>query len=119
MSDEQPIIYFNCSCSKSKQTLELLRDKGFQPTIIDYLDNPPTIDELKVILIQLGIPAIDLLRRSEPVFVEAGLNVDDLNENDLLEAITGCPSLLQRPIVTYKGKAALGRPAENILDILN
>jgi len=119
MSNEQPIIYFNCSCSKSKQTLKLLHDKGFQPTIIDYLDNPPTINELKIILTQLCIPAIDLLRRTEPVFIEAGLDIDDLTENDLLEAITGCPSLLQRPIVTYKGKAALGRPAENILDILN
>lgn len=118
MTDEQPTIYFNCSCSKSNQTLKLLQDKGFQPTIIDYLDNPPTIDELKTIVKQLGIPTIDLLRRTEPVFVEAGLDVDDLTENDLLEAITGCPSLLQRPIVVYKGKAALGRPAENILDIL-
>lgn len=118
MNDTQPTIYFNCSCSKSKQTLELLKKQGFEPTIINYLDNPPTIDELKIILKQLNLPAIDILRRTEPVFLEAGLDADDLSEDDLLEAITGCPSLLQRPIVIYNNKAALGRPAENVLDIL-
>ncbi len=118
MSDIQPVIYFNCSCSKSKQTLELLKGQGFEPTIIDYLDNPPTINELKTILKQLNLSAIDILRRTEPVFLEAGLDADDLTEDDLLEAITGCPSLLQRPIVVYNNQAALGRPAENILAIL-
>ncbi len=119
MSDTQPIIYFNCSCSKSNQTLELLKEKGFDPTIIDYLDNPPSIDELKVLLQQLNLNAIDILRRTEPVFLEAGLDAFDLTDDELLEAITGCPSLLQRPIVVYKNKAALGRPAENILSILD
>jgi len=118
MNDTQPVIYFNSSCSKSNQTLDLLKAEGFEPTIIDYLDNPPSVDELKIILKQLDLTAIDILRRTEPVFLEAGLDADDLSEHDLLEAITGCPSLLQRPIVVYKNKAALGRPAENILNIL-
>jgi len=119
MNDAQPVIYFNCSCSKSNQTLDLLREKGYQPTIVNYLDTPPSIDDLKLILQQLNMSAIDIIRRTEPVFVEAGLDVDDLSEDELLEAITGCPSLLQRPIVVFKGKAVLGRPAENILDILS
>ncbi len=118
MSDTQPTIYFNPSCSKSNQTLALLKEKGFQPVIINYFDNPPSIDELKTLLKQLNLTAIDILRRTEPVFKEAGLDADELTEDELLEAINGCPSLLQRPIVVYKGKAALGRPAENILDIL-
>lgn len=118
MSDNQPTIYYNISCSKSNQTLDLLRDQGFEPQIINYLDNPPTVEELKNILKQLNLSAYDILRRTEPVFVEAGMDVDELSEDEILEAITGCPSLLQRPIVVYKGKAALGRPAENILEIL-
>jgi len=84
MSDKQPTIYYNCSCSKSNQTLELLREQGFEPNIINYLDTPPSIDELKVILKQLNMSAEDILRRTEPVFVEAGLDVDDLSEDDIL-----------------------------------
>lgn len=118
MSTNQPTIYYNFSCSKSKQTLDLLREQGFEPNIIDYLNTPPSIAELKTILRQLNISATDILRRSEPVFIEAGLDVDDLSEDEILEAITGCPSLLQRPIVVYNNKAALGRPAENVLAIL-
>lgn len=118
MSDNQPTIYFNASCSKSNQTLDLLKEKGFDPTIINYLETPPTVDELKTILKQLNLNVIDIIRRTEPVFKEAGLDVDDLSDEELLEAITGCPSLLQRPIVVYNNKAVLGRPAENILDII-
>ncbi len=118
MSSPQPTIYFNRKCSKSNQTLDLLKEKGFEPTIIDYLDNPPSIDELKTILKQLNLSARDILRRTEPIFLEAGLDADDLSEDQILEAINGCPSLLQRPIVIFKNKAVLGRPAENILSII-
>ena len=118
MSNKQPTIYYNCSCSKSNQTLDLLREQGFEPNIINYLDTPPSIAELKVILKQLNLTATEILRRTEPVFIEAGLDIDDLSEDEILEAITGCPSLLQRPIVVYNNKAALGRPAENVLNIL-
>ena len=118
MSEQQPTIYYNSKCSKSNQTLELLKEKGFNPTVINYLDTPPTIEELKILLKQLNMEARDILRSTEPVFKEAGLDEDTLSDDEILEAITGCPSLLQRPIVVYKDKAALGRPAENVLPIL-
>lgn len=119
MQEQQPTIYYNCKCSKSNQTHELLIEKGFNPTVINYLDNPPTIEELKVLLKQLNLHARDILRSTEQVFKDAGLDEETLSEDEILEAISGCPSLLQRPIVVYKGKAALGRPAENILSILD
>ncbi|MBL7002969.1 MAG: arsenate reductase (glutaredoxin) [Gammaproteobacteria bacterium] len=118
MTTEQPTIYFNCKCSKSNQTLELLKQNGFEPNIVNYIEDALTVDELKALLKLLGLGARDILRSTEAVFVDAGLDEETLSEDEILEAINGCPSLLQRPIVTYQGKAALGRPPENILTIL-
>ena len=112
-------IYYNPKCSKSRGTLELLQEKGIDPEIIEYMDDPPDQQTLAHIVKMLGLPARDLLRTTEQVFKDAGLDDTDLSDEAILEAISQCPTLLQRPIVVVDDKkAALGRPPENILEIL-
>lgn len=118
MSLKQPTIYYNCACSKSNQTLDLLKQKGYEPTIINYLETPPSIDELKLILKKLNLTVIDIFRQTEPSFVATGLEAKKLSDDELLKLMIESPHLIQRPIVVFNDKAALGRPAENILTIL-
>ena len=109
-------IYHNPRCSKSRQTLQIIEDKGISPTIITYLDNPPSIDELKAILSKLGITPRELLRKKEAD--ECGLNDDSLNEDALIAGMVANPRAIERPIVVKGDKAVLGRPPENVLDLL-
>jgi len=119
MADAQVTIYYNPRCSKSRQTLELLQQQGVEPEIIEYMKDPPDIETLKKITSLLGLPVRDLLRRTEQVFKDAGMDDADLSDDDIYEAISECPTLLQRPIVVVDDKkAALGRPPENVLEIL-
>ena len=111
-------IYHNPRCSKSRQTLQLLEDNGVEPEVIEYLDTPPSVAELKRILGLLGMTARDLMRRGEAVYKEAGLDDATLSEEALLEAMVRNPILIQRPIVLSKGRAAIGRPPESVLEIL-
>ena len=112
------IIYHNPKCSKSRQTLELLGEKNITPTIIEYLINPPTVEKLKEILSQLGIAPRDLMRKKEDAYEELGLANPSLSDNDLIGFMIEYPILIERPIVVANGKAALGRPPEQVLDIL-
>jgi arsenate reductase len=119
MATKQVTIYYNPRCSKSRQTLELLQQQGIEPEIIEYMKDPPDIDTLKQIVSMLGLPVRDLLRSTEQVFKDAGMDDADLSDDDIYEAISECPTLLQRPIVIIDNeKAALGRPPENVLEIL-
>ena len=111
-------IYYNPRCSKSRATLELLQEKGIEPEIIEYMDTPPDIDTLKKLVEMLGITPRELMRRHEQVFKDAGLDDPTFTDDELLEAISQCPSLLERPIVVNGDKAAMGRPPETVLDIL-
>lgn len=111
-------IYYNPRCSKSRATLELLQEKGIEPEIIEYMDAPPDIDTLKKLVKMLGITPRELMRRHEQVFKDAGLDDPTFTDEELLEALAQCPSLLERPIVVNGNKAAMGRPPENVLDIL-
>ena len=111
-------IYHNPKCSKSRQTLELLREKNITPTIIEYLKNPPTAEKLKEILSQLGIAPRDLMRKKEDAYKELGLANSSLSDEDLIGFMVTHPILIERPIVVANGKAALGRPPEQVLDIL-
>ena len=112
-------IYYNPKCSKSRGTLELLEQKGINPEIIEYMNDPPDQETLTKIVKMLGVPARDLLRSNEQVFKDAGLDDSDLTDDEILEALAQCPTLLQRPIVVVDDKkAALGRPPENVLEIL-
>lgn len=108
-------IYHNPRCSKSRQTLTLLGEKGITPTVVEYLDTPPSAAELKRILALLGIGPRDLLRRKEAR--EAGLD-PALDGDALIAAMVAHPAVIERPIVVAGGKAALGRPPERVLDIL-
>jgi len=119
MAQKHVTIYFNPRCSKSRQTLELLQQQGIEPEVIEYMKDPPDIETLKKITAMLGLPIRDLLRTTEQDFKDAGMDDADLTDDDIYEAISECPTLLQRPIVIIDNeKAALGRPAENILKIL-
>ena len=111
-------IYHNPKCSKSRQTLELLNENGITPTVIEYLKTPPTAETLKVILGQLGMTPRDLMRKKEDIYSELKLDNPSLTEDDLIDAMVKHPILIERPIVLANGKAALGRPPEQVLDIL-
>ena len=118
MSDEKPVIYHNPLCSKSRETLELLQQHVSDPQIIDYLEEPPDADELRRIIEMLGISARDLLRTTESVYRDAGLDDDSLEDDEIIEAICEFPALMQRPIVVLGDKAIIGRPPTRVLDII-
>jgi len=111
-------IYHNPRCSKSRQTLELLNEKGVDSDVVEYLNTPPDAKTLKEILSMLGISADQLLRKHEAEFKEAGLDQEGISEEQIIEAMVKFPKLIERPIVIANGKAAIGRPPTQILDIL-
>lgn len=111
-------IYHNPRCSKSRQTLALLEAKGITPKVVHYLETPPDADELKAILLKLGLTARDIIRRSESVYKELGLADTGLGDSALITALSGNPELIERPIVVSGEKAAIGRPPEAVLSIL-
>lgn len=119
MSNAKVTIYHNPRCSKSRETLQLLEENNVEPDVIEYMKEPPDIPTLQNLIKMLGISARDLLRTNEQVYKDAGLDDSDLTEQEILEALNQCPTLLQRPIVVVDDqKAALGRPPEAVLDIL-
>ena len=111
-------IYHNPRCSKSRQTLSLIQEKGIEPEIVLYLDAPPTQKALKGILALLGISARTLLRKGEQDYKELGLADSTLTESALIKAMCTHPKLIERPIVVVGDKAVLGRPPENVLELL-
>ncbi len=111
-------IYHNPKCSKSRQTLALLEEKGVAPDIIEYLKTPPTVDQLKEILALLNLSPRELMRKKESEYKELDLANTSLSDDDLIKAMVENPILIERPIVVANGKAALGRPPENVLEIL-
>ena len=114
----QVTIWHNPRCSKSRQTLKLLEDNGIKPVIRKYLEDAPSPTELRNVLGKLGLTAADLVRRQESLFKELGLNNAGASEDQLLAAMTEHPKLIERPVVITDKGAALGRPPENVLDIL-
>ena len=111
-------IYHNPRCSKSRQTLALLQDKGIEPTIIEYLASPPDAATLAGILDKLGLEPRELMRRKEAPYKELGLADAGKSRDALIQAMVDNPILIERPIVLSGGKAALGRPPEQVLEIL-
>ena len=112
-------IYHNPKCSKSRQTLKLLQEQGINPVTIEYLKNPPTVEKLKEILSLLGVSPRDLMRKKEDEYKELDLANSRLSDEDLIGFMVKNPNLIERPIVLANGKAALGRPPEQVLYILN
>lgn len=110
-------IWNNPRCSKSRQTLALLEEKGIAPEIRLYLKDPPTLQELQDLQAMLGGPVIGFTRTGEKTFRDLGLTKAS-PDADLLAAMAAHPILIERPIVIAKGQARIGRPPENVLDLL-
>ncbi|MDR6263843.1 arsenate reductase (glutaredoxin) [Roseobacter sp. N2S] len=109
-------IWHNPRCSKSRQTLDLLQTAGHTPTVIRYLDTPPTAEHIRSALALLDLPAIKLMRAGEKRFKELGLSKTDSAET-LITAMEENPILIERPVVLTDTKAAIGRPPEAVLDL--
>ena len=109
-------IYHNPRCSKSRETLQLLEERGAAPQVVEYLKTPPTEAELRRILVLLGKGPRDLLRRKEAA--EAGIDPDALADAALIAAMVAHPAVIERPIVVAGDKAAVGRPPQAVLAIL-
>ena len=111
-------IFHNPRCSKSRQTLAMLEEKGIELEIVKYLDTPPSAGELKTVLGFLGIGPRELMRTKEAEYKAQGLDDASLSDDELIAAMVATPKLIERPIVIANGKAALGRPPEKVLDII-
>jgi len=113
------LILHNPRCSKSRQTLELIQARGIDVDIVEYLQQPPTAAELAEICDLLDISPLQLIRTQEALFGELGLSRDNgYSEAQWLAVLAEHPRLIERPVLVYNGKAAIGRPPENVLDIL-
>ena len=111
-------LLHNPRCSKSRQALQWLRDRGIEPDIIEYLKTPPSAAQLRHILNLLDLEPRALMRRKEPIYQDAGLDDPSLERDALIQAMIDHPILIERPIVLAHGKAVVGRPPERILEIL-
>ena len=111
-------ILHNPRCSKSRATLQVLEENGFEPEIILYQDAPPDMDQLTSILKKLNMQARELMRKGQSEYKELGLDNENLSETELIAAMIKTPILIERPIVLANGKAAIGRPPESVLEIL-
>jgi len=111
----QVTIYHNPRCTKSRQTLSLLRERGVEPTIVEYLSDPPDEATLRGLLKKLGLRPAELIRRKE----HRELNLPETDDADeLIRRMAEHPQIIERPIVVSGRQARLGRPPENVLDIL-
>ncbi len=113
------IIYHNPRCSKSRQTLQLLQDNGIEPEVRLYLQQVPDAQEMHDLLGKLGIDARALLRRGEAAYKEQQLADPGLDADALVNAMVQTPKLIERPIVVRGDRAVLGRPPENVLDLID
>ena len=111
-------IYHNPRCGKSRAALELLRNSGQAPTVIEYLKTSPGVQDIENLLQLLGIEPRELMRKNEPIYKDLGLADPALDRAALIGAMVQNPILIERPIVIANGKAAIGRPPEKVLEIL-
>ncbi|MGZ8137054.1 MAG: arsenate reductase (glutaredoxin) [Methylococcaceae bacterium] len=111
-------IFHNPRCSKSRQTLQLLKQQGVEPLVIEYLKTPPSAQELDDILQKLGMEPRELMRKKEAEYKANGLVNETLSRQELIDGMVSHPVLIERPIVLANGKAAIGRPPEAVMAIL-
>ena len=111
-------IYHNPRCSKSRQTLELIRSKGVEPEIVLYLEDVPSANDIADALRMLGMKPMDIVRQKEQEFAEHFAGATELTDTQLIELMRLYPKVIERPIVVNRGKAVIGRPPENVLEIL-
>ena len=112
------IIYHNPQCSKSRKALEIIKSKNIEPTIILYLKNKLSKNEVKNLLMKLGLSIRDILRIEEDEYKNNNLKNEKLSSDELIDFLIKFPKLLERPIVIKNNKAVIGRPPENILNLL-
>lgn len=112
-------IWHNPRCSKSRQTLQLIRDRGIEPTIVEYLDTTPSKVEIDDALAKLGVEARELMRKKEAPYAALSLADERLTRAELIDAMFENPVLIERPLVIVGERAVLGRPPENVLELLD
>ncbi|MCW8924126.1 MAG: arsenate reductase (glutaredoxin) [Gammaproteobacteria bacterium] len=111
-------IYLNPNCSKCRSSMQLLDDKGINPDVTEYLNKPPSVEELNEILDLLSMEPRELMRQHEAPYKALNLADESLSRDALIQAMVDNPILIERPIVIHNGRAVIGRPPEKILDIL-
>ena len=111
-------IYHNPRCRKSRQTLTLIQEKDKEVEIIEYLKNPPIFEDLELILVKLAISPIDLIRNKEEIWKE-NFKGKKLKDDEIIQAMVNHPKIMERPIVINGMKAIIGRPPENVLEIID
>lgn len=111
-------IYHNPRCSKSREALALLKENGITPKVVEYLKDVPTRKELELLVMQLGLPASELVRRNEPLFREKYKGLE-LNEHEWIRVLHENPQLIERPVVVKGHTAVIGRPMENVEELIN
>lgn len=115
----QVTLYHNPRCSKSREALKLLQERGVEPEIVLYLEQPPTATQLRELLKKMQLDARALLRRGEDEYRELNLADESLPERALIEAMTKHPRLIERPIAIVGNRAVVGRPPERVLELLS
>lgn len=110
-------IYHNPRCSKSRQTLQIIKDAQVEVEIIEYLKEIPTIEEMEMLLMKLNLKPKDIVRKGEAVYKEKFKN-SDFNDDEWIKIMIEYPKLIERPIVIKGNRAVLGRPPENVLDLI-
>jgi len=111
-------IYHNPRCSKSRAAMDLLVEKNIDAEVIKYLETPPNRKSIENILDLLGLEPRELMRKGEAEYSDNNLSDESLTKEQLIDALVDFPKLIERPIVIANGKAAIGRPIENIIEIL-
>ena len=111
------VIYHNPRCRKSRETLQIIKEKGIEPEIVEYLKEPPTNSELKELLRKLGISAEELIRKNEAIYKEK-FKGKQHSEAEWIEILKQHPKLIERPIVVKGEKAVIGRPPENVYTLI-
>ena len=114
MIEDRVTILHNPRCTKSRQALALITAHGFKPRIVEYLKNPPRLEELQALLDLLGLSARQLLRTQETVYKELKLDDPSYSNDEIIRIMLQHPILIQQPIVSYRGKTVIGRPPEAI-----
>ena len=111
------IIFHNPRCRKSRETLTLLEEKGIDPIVVEYLTTPPSVEELTSILLKLGKTPLQIIRKTEAIYKEQ-FKGKKMSDEEWIKVMVQNPKLIERPIVINGNKAAIGRPIEDVIEII-
>lgn len=112
-------LWYNPSCSKSRKALALLRERGLQPEVLQYLESPPDREMIKHVVRLINGSVRDLMRKKEAPYLELGLDAPGLSDDALIDAMLAHPVLIQRPVLIQGDWAVIGRPPERVLRIFD